>query len=109
MKFKKGDQILVIAGKDQSKRGTIEKVLVKENRLVVSGVNLAKKHLKPSRKNPRGGIIEKPLSIDASNVIMVCPRCNRPARLGYKIIENKDKKIKMRICKKCNESVERND
>ena len=109
MKLKKGDQVLVICGKDHGKRGTIEKVLTKENHLIISGINLAKHHLKPSRKNPRGGIMEKPLPIDVSNVIIICPRCSRPTRLGYKITENKDKRIKERICKKCRESVDKND
>lgn len=107
MKLKKNDQVLVILGKNHGKRGTIEKVLTKENRLIISGVNLAKHHLKPSRKNPRGGIMEKPLPIDASNVIIICPRCSRPSRLGYKVTESKDKeKNKIRICKKCRESVD---
>ncbi len=109
MKLKKGDQVLVITGKDQGKRGTIEQVLTKENRLIVSGINLAKRHLKPSRKNPRGGIMEKPLSLDASNAVIVCPHCSRPTRIGYKLVEVNGKKNKMRICKKCNESVDKND
>ena len=106
MKLKKNDQVLVILGKAHGKRGTIEKVMPKNNLLIISGINLAKHHLKPSRKNPRGGIMEKPLPIDASNVIIICPRCSQPTRIGYKLTEGKGSKRKIRICKKCKESLD---
>lgn len=108
MKFKKGDNVLIIAGKSSGKRGTIEKSFPKKNKILVSGVNIAKHHLKPSRKNPHGGIMDKLAPVDASNAVLVCPRCSKPARIGYKIAAGTDvkKTKKIRICKKCQESVD---
>lgn len=97
MKIKKGDNILVIAGKDRGKQGQVEKVLVKEGKLIVTGANIAKHHLKPSRKNPHGGIINMPAPIEASNVLVVCPHCGKPVRIAHKVTE----KTKERICRKC--------
>lgn len=112
-KLKKGDQVLVIAGKDTGKRGAIEKIFPKTDKITVTGVNIAKHHLKPSRNNPHGGIISKISPINISNVAIICPRCSQPSRVGYKLISNKDaaksdkKKIsKLRICKKCKESLD---
>lgn len=113
LKIKKGDNVLVNTGKDAGKHGVIESVFVKNGKIIVTGVNRVKKHLKPSRKNPQGGIIDKLAPIDSSNVALICPRCNKATRVGYKIIKNdkkdsKDIKKKIRICKKCNESVDQN-
>lgn len=102
MKFKKGDNVLIIVGKSRGKRGVIEKSFPKENKIVVSGINIAKHHLKPSRKNPHGGIVDKLSPIDTSNIVMICPRCGKPTRIGYRIADKK----KMRICRKCQESVD---
>lgn len=102
LKLKKGDQVLIITGKDRGRRGAIEKVLSRQNKIIVTGVNIAKRHLKPSRKNPHGGIISQPSPMDASNVLIVCPRCDRPTRIGYRILKEK----KMRLCRKCQESLE---
>lgn len=97
MKIKTGDNIMVLAGKDQGKKGLIIKAMPKDEKVVVSGINMSKHHLKPSRKSPRGGIIDMPSPITASNVIVICPHCGRPTRVAFKI--NND--IKERICRKC--------
>lgn len=102
MKIKKNDNIMVIAGKDKGKTGLVERVFPEENRLVVKGVALAKKHLKPSKKNPSGGIIEINQKINASNVLMICPSCGKPTKIGRKVTEHG----KIRICRKCNQSLE---
>jgi large subunit ribosomal protein L24 len=101
MKIKKGDTVIINSGKDRGKKGAITSVFPKNNKVVVVGVNIVKKHLKPSKKNPHGGIIDKPAALDASNVTVVCPRCSLPTRVGYKLTDSK----KMRICKKCKESL----
>lgn len=110
LKIRKGDNVMVIAGKNTGKRGVIESVFVKNRQLIIAGVNVVKKHLKPSRKNPQGGIIDKLSAIDSSNVVLICPRCSQPTRVSHKIaIDKKDGKTnhnKIRICKKCNESVD---
>lgn len=102
LKIKKGDNVLIISGKDRGKKGTIEKVFPKVNKITVIGVNIAKHHLKPSRKNPHGGIIDKLSPIDASNAMVICPRCSQPARVSFKITSGK----KMRLCRKCKESLD---
>jgi len=100
LKIKKGDNVMVIAGK----RGMVERVLPKENKVVVTGTNIAKHHLKPSKKNPHGGIIDKITPMDVSNIIIICPSCGKPVRAGYKITNNQ----KMRICRKCKEGLDTN-
>jgi len=102
MKIKKGDNVRVISGKDSGKTGLIERVFPTENKIVVKGVALAKKHAKPSRKNPQGGILDINMKISSSKVMIVCPSCGKPSKIGYKIVENN----KLRICKKCGQSIE---
>jgi len=97
MKVKKGDTILVISGKDRWKKSKILQVFPKENRVMVEGVNLRKKHRKPKKSGEKGQIIKLPGSISISNVKLICSKCGKPTRIGYKVIENK----KYRICKKC--------
>lgn len=98
MKFKKGDQIEVLRGRDKGKKGKIERVLLKREKVIVSGINLFKKHVKPQGEGKPGGRIEitKPLSVSA--VSLVCPKCNKRTRIGRQI----DKEgRKLRICRKC--------
>jgi len=102
MKIKKNDNVIVLAGKDNGKTGVVEKVFPSTGRLVVKGIALAKKHIKPSKKNPQGGIIDINLSINASNVLIVCPSCGKPTKIAYNIKDGK----KTRICKKCSQSLE---
>lgn len=97
MKIKTGDNVLIISGKDRGKIAPVEKVFPKIEKLIITGVNIHKHHLKPSRKNPHGGIIDMPAPISASNVQMVCPHCSKPVRIAHKLTE----KTKERICRKC--------
>lgn len=97
MHIKKGDNVMVISGKSRGKISAVEKVLVKEGKVVVTGVNICKKHLKPSRKNPHGGILDIAKPVNVSNVMIFCPHCSKPVRIGYKITS----KTKERICVKC--------
>jgi len=101
MKIRKGDTVLVIAGKDRGKQGSIQQVVSKENKVVVTGVSIHKHHLKPSRKNPHGGILDIPSAIDVSNVLVICPHCGKPSRVAYK----KTDTVKERICRKCEGSL----
>lgn len=97
MKIKKNDNVLIIAGKDNGKQGVIEKVLTKDAKVVVTGINIAKKHLKPSRKSPHGGILNMPMPLSVSNVMLVCPHCGKPTKIAYRI----SPEMKERICRKC--------
>lgn len=90
MKLKKGDEVIVIAGKDKGKKGSITKVLPADMRVIVGGVNKVKKHQKPSREGA-GGIVEKELPLHASNVMLVDPKSGKPTRVGYKTLEDGSK------------------
>ena len=103
MKIRKNDNVMILAGKDKGKTGPVDKVFPDLGKLVVKGIAMTKKHVKPSQKNPQGGIIDINMKINASNAAIVCPSCGKPTRVGYKFTEN-NKKI--RICKKCSQSIE---
>ena len=101
MKIKKNDNVMITVGKDRGKSGIVERVFP-DAKVVVKGIHIMKKHVKPSKKNPQGGIIDINKKIDISDVMLVCPNCGKRTRVGYKI----EKDIKTRICKKCSGSVE---
>lgn len=101
MKIKKGDKVLIISGKDRTKTGTVERIISKKNKLIVSGINLIKKHLKPSRTQPKGGVVEQAAPIDISNVKLICGNCQKPTRVGYKTV----KEGKKRVCRRCREII----
>lgn len=96
MFIKTGDKVRVIAGKDKGKEGTIKKVLASQNRVIVEGVNIVKKHQKPSNSNPNGGVIDTEAAINASNVMLIDPSTNEPTRVGYKFVDGK----KVHVAKK---------
>ncbi len=95
-KIVKSDNVLVLSGKYEGKTGKILKVFPDKNRAVVEGVNLIKKHARPTRDLPQGGIIEKEAPVHISNLKVICPKCNRPTRVGIRILEDKSK---VRYCK----------
>ena len=86
MKIKKNDNVMVVAGNDKGTTGKVLKVFTKENRVIVEGVNIRKRHTKPNQRNPQGGIIEKEAPIHISNVMILDPKSNGPTRIGAKII-----------------------
>lgn len=95
MNLVKGDKVIVIAGRDKGKTGTIQKVIPELNRVVVEGVNIRKKHKKPTQGNPDGGIVEVYAPIDASNVMILDPKTKKPTRIGHKEVKGK----KVRVAK----------
>lgn len=99
---KKGDKVQVISGKDRGKQGVITQVIPAKERVVVEGVNIVKRHSKPSQANPQGGIIEKEAPIHVSNVMLVDPKTNKPTRIGHKIVDGK----KVRVAKKSGEVID---
>jgi len=101
--IKKGDFVEVIAGKDKGKRGKVLRVLTKKARVVVEKVAMVKRHTRPSNISEQGGIIEKEGSVHISNVMIVCHKCDRPVRIGKKILDDGKK---VRICKRCGELLE---
>lgn len=97
MKLKKADNVKVIKGKDKGKTGKIEKVLPKENKVLIANVNLYKRHLKARSQGQPSEIITLTKPLAASSVVLICPKCKKQTRVGYRIEKNK----KSRICKKC--------
>jgi len=96
-KIRKGDQVIVIAGRDKGKKGEVITSLPKKNKLLVKGINIVKKTIKKSKEYPNGAIIDTESPIDVSNVMLICPKCNRPTRVGF-VYDDDGKKY--RICKK---------
>lgn len=101
MKIKKGDKVKIISGKDKGREGKVEKVYLKSKKVLILGINLYKRHLKKNKENNQGGIVEVPRPIDVSKVMFICPKCQKPSRLGFKLENNK----KYRYCKKCQSKV----
>jgi len=104
-KIRKGDTIRVIAGKDRAgnKTGNVIEVNREKGKILVQGVNLVKKTFRKSKKNPSGGIKEIEAFFDISNVMLICPKCKKETRVGFKINEKDEKR---RFCKKCKEVID---
>ena len=101
MKIKKGDTVQILAGDDKGTKGTVHRVYPKKKQIVVSGVNMIKKHQRPTgQTRTQVGIIEREAPIDVSNVALVCSKCQKPARVGYQVLESGSK---ARVCKRCHE------
>ena len=100
MHIKSGDKVIVISGKDKGKEGKVLSVFPETGKAIVEGVAIATKHQKPRRAGEPGGIVKQETAVDASNLMNICAKCGKPARIGRKVLENGDK---IRYCKKCNE------
>jgi len=103
MHVKKGDKVQVISGKDKGKQGVILEAFPKKDRVLVEGVNIVKKHSKPSQANPQGGIISQEAAIHVSNVMPLDPKTGEPTRVGYTVVDGK----KVRVAKKSGESLDK--
>ncbi len=99
MKLRLKDKVLVITGKDKGKKGEVIKVLPRENAVVVEGINVVKRHTKPTTQNPKGGIIEQIKPISASKVMVIDPKSNKPARVGYNVAKNGKKERIFKVSK----------
>lgn len=96
-KIRKEDIVRVITGNDRGKEGEVLKVLPKEHKIIVKGVNMLTRHQRPTARQREGGIIEREGPIHMSNVLLICPECDRPTRVGFKLTEGE----KLRACKQC--------
>jgi len=105
MKIHKNDTVEVVAGNSRGKSGKVLKVYRDNHRVIVEGVNIIRRHSRPSQRNPQGGIVQKEAPISAANVMVVCPKCNEPSRLGHKQVSDSttNRKHMMRVCRKCEE------
>ena len=119
MKIKKGDVVHILSGKDRGKEGRVLDARPRDQRVVVENLNVVKRHTKPRpvRNTSRmggpqvepGGVMSKPAPIPVSNVMVVCPVCNRPTRVGIRLKDVKDKRIRVRVCKRvdCGQDIDR--
>ncbi|MCG8616648.1 MAG: 50S ribosomal protein L24 [Desulfobacterales bacterium] len=103
IRIKKDDKVKILAGKDKGKIGKVLKVVKKTSRVVVENVNVVKVHQRPTQANPQGGIVEKAMPIDISNLMVMCNACVKPTRIGIKELEDGKR---VRICKKCDQQID---
>ena len=117
LSLRKNDQVQVIAGREKGKTGKIMKVDAKTGRVIIEKINMVKRHMKPTQGSPGGGILEKESSLHYSNVLLMCTKCNRGVRHGIKMVDKAqgkktkggaavEGKAKIRVCKKCESSLE---
>lgn len=109
MKIHKNDNVIVVAGNNKGSKGKVLKVYPKENRVIIEGVNIHKKHTKPNQKNPQGGIVEKEAPIHVSNVMVIDPKSNEPTRIGKKVIidDKTGKQVRVRVSKSSGEMLDK--
>ncbi|MGB8706958.1 MAG: 50S ribosomal protein L24 [Dehalococcoidia bacterium] len=103
MKIRKNDTVLVIAGKDRGKKGKVRKALPKNDKVIVEGANMIKRHSRAKGQARQAGIIELEAPLDVSNVILICNKCNKPARVGFRFLTDGRK---ARICRSCDEVID---
>ena len=102
LKVRKGDEVMVITGRDRGKRGKVQEVHPGAGTVTVAGVNIAKRHRKPNpSKNDKGGITEQPMPLALGKVMVVCPHCGKPTRVAHR----RDEDTKERVCKRCGETI----
>ena len=106
MHLRKNDLVEAIAGDDLGKRGRVLYIFPEDNRAIVEGLNFIYRHLKRSREYPEGGRVQKEASINTSNLELVCPSCNKAAKVGIKLVDREGRKMRLRICKKCGAEIE---
>jgi len=101
---KRGDTVEVIAGRYRGKRGKVLRVFPKTGRIIVEGMMVAKRHMKPSEKIPAGGIVQKEMPFTAGKAMLVCTRCGRAVRFGHRVLEDGSK---VRLCRHCGEMIDK--
>jgi large subunit ribosomal protein L24 len=108
MNIKKGDTVIILTGKDRGKQGVVSRAMPQVNKVIVEGLNLVKKHVRPQNRTTQGGIIEKAMPIHVSNTMLICTECGRPTRVGHERRPmGADQKMRpVRVCKKCHKVIE---
>ena len=106
-KIKVDDEVVVMSGKDREKRGKVIQKIPQENKLVIEGVNITKRHIRPTRRGQESGIVERETPIFTSKVMLICPRCGKRTRIGVKVLQKSSgEREKLRFCKKCKEVID---
>lgn len=103
IRIKKDDKVKVLTGKDKGKIGKVLKIVKKTNRAIIENINVAKVHQQPTQANPQGGIVDKNMPVQISNLMVMCNSCVKPTRIGMKLLEDGKR---VRICKKCNQQID---
>ena len=103
MQIRKNDSVMVIGGKERGKTGKVLRVLLEKDAVIIERLNIVKRHTKPRGPQQPGGIVEKEAAIHASNVMILCDKCNAPVRIGRKVLADG---TKVRICRRCNEALD---
>ncbi len=108
MKIKKGDTVLIITGKDRGKQGTVSRAMPQDHKVIVEGLNIVKKHVRPQGQTRQGGVIEKAMPIQVSNTMLICTECGEPTRvaLDRRPLGTDQKLRPVRVCKKCHKVIE---
>jgi large subunit ribosomal protein L24 len=108
MNIKKGDTVLIITGKDKGKQGTVSRAMPQVSKVIVEGLNIAKKHVRPRGQTRQGGVIEKAMPIHVSNTMLICTECGKPTRVAhdYRQMGVDQKMRKVRVCKQCGKIIE---
>ena len=108
MNIKKGDTVLIIAGKDKGKQGTVSRAMPQDNKVIVEGLNIVKKHVRPQGQTRQGGVIDKAMPLQVSNTMLICTECGEPTRVGHERRPvGVDQKVRsVRVCKKCSKIIE---
>ncbi len=101
MHIRKGDNVIILTGREKGKQGKVVQVIKERGRVVVEGLMLRRRHVKPKRQGEKGQVLSIPSSMDISNVMVVCSRCGKPTKVGYSVKESG----KVRVCKKCKEVI----
>ncbi len=104
LKIKKDDMVMVIAGSEKGNKGKVLKAIPSEGKVIVEKLHRFKRHMKPSKSDPKGGIVERERAVDISNVMIVCSNCDAATRVQYKTLEDG---TKVRVCRKCNEVLDK--
>jgi large subunit ribosomal protein L24 len=107
MNIKKGDTVLIITGKDRGKQGTVSRAMPQVNKVIIEGLNIVKKHVRPQGQTRQGGVIDKAMPIDVSNTMLICTECGEPTRVGHdRRPVGVDQKLRpVRVCKKCHKVI----
>lgn len=103
LRIKKNDTVVVLTGKNKGKSGRVLSVLPSKEKLIIEGINIVKKHMKPNKQYSQGGIIDKESPVHISNAMLICPKCSKPTRIGNALL---DEDRKARTCKKCKEVID---
>jgi large subunit ribosomal protein L24 len=108
MNIKKGDTVLIITGKDRGKQGVVSRAMPQVNKVIVEGLNIAKKHIRPQGQTRQGGIIEKAMPLQVSNTMLICTECGKPTRVAHdrRPMGSDQKMRSVRVCKKCHKVIE---